>query len=164
MNDDPVEGLRSMTFRDHYDMVADLELPAGGPEVVKTLYARALSALLYGWLDYELTVVATGQALASLEFALKVRLGPAVSKMPGLSRRLAYAVEHGMLAKPEPSAWGDDHVMLVRIRNEIAHGSDHLYPPNLGAIIFDRCRALICELNGLDAPNLTPRVQAQGQV
>ena len=65
MTDDPVDGLRPLSFRDHYDMVADLELPAGAPDVVVRIYARALNALIYGWLDYELMVVATGQALAS---------------------------------------------------------------------------------------------------
>ena len=71
MTDDPVHGLRPLSFRDHYDMVADLQLPAGAPDVVVRIYARALNALIYGWLDYELMVVAAGQALASLEFALK---------------------------------------------------------------------------------------------
>ncbi len=55
------------------------------------------------------------------------------------------------------SQWGDDHQLLVQIRNEIAHGSEHVYPPNLAAIIFDRCRALICELNDLPASNLRQR-------
>ena len=64
MTDDPVDGLRPLSFRDHYDMVADLALPAGAPDVVVRIYARALNALIYGWLDYELMVVAAGQALA----------------------------------------------------------------------------------------------------
>lgn len=157
MTDDPIDGLRPSSFRDHYDMVADLELPAGVPEVVVRIYARALNALIYGWLDYELMVVAAGQALASLEFALKTRLGADANKMPGLARRLGYAVERNILSAPQTSQWGDDHALLVHIRNEIAHGSEHIYPPNLAAIIFDRCRALICELNALPAPSLRQR-------
>ena len=154
MTDDPVDGLRPLSFRDHYDMVADLALPAGAPDVVVRIYARALNALIYGWLDYELMVVAAGQALASLEFALKTRLGADAKKMPGLARRLGYAVERNILSPPQKSQWGDDHQLLVHIRNEIAHGSEHVYPPNLAAIIFDCCRALICELNDLPAPSL----------
>lgn len=155
MTDDPIDGLRPLAFEDHYAMAAGLTLPDGAPEVVERLYSRALNALLYGWLDYELMVVAAGQALASLEFGLKARLGAPAAKMSGLGRRLAYAVEQNILSAPVIGEWGDDHTMLVHIRNEIAHGSDHVYPPDLAAIIFDRCRALICELHGLPAPNLT---------
>lgn len=151
--DDPVEGLRPITFEDHYAMVADLQLPAGVPEVVDRLYDRALHALLYGWFDYELMVVAAGQALASLEFGLKARLGASAVGMNGLGRRLAHAVETEILAPPRPGRWGNDHALLVKIRNEIAHGSDHVYPPEMAAILFDHCRALICELHGLPAPS-----------
>lgn len=156
MVDDPIEGLRAITFADHYAMVADLKLPVGAPEVVERLFRRVLHALLYGWLDYDLMVVAAGQALASLEYSLKDRLGPPAIKMNGLARRLAYAVETKVLSAPHPSPWGDDHTLLVHIRNEIAHGSDHVYPPNFAAVLFDRCRALICELNALPAPTRSP--------
>ncbi|WP_293827615.1 hypothetical protein [uncultured Brevundimonas sp.] len=106
MTDDPVDGLRPLSFRDHYDMVADLELPAGAPDVVVRIYARALNALIYGWLDYELMVVAAGQALASLEFALKTRLGADARKMPGLARRLGYAVDRNILSPPQKKSVG----------------------------------------------------------
>jgi len=36
--------------------------------------------------------------------------------------------------------------LLASIRNEIAHGSDHVYAPDMAKVIFDRCRALIAEL------------------
>lgn len=104
MTDDPVDGLRPLSFRDHYDMVADLALPAGAPDVVVRIYARALNALIYGWLDYELMVVAAGQALASLEFALKTRLGADAKKMPGLARRLAPSAR-AKLAKLWRRSW-----------------------------------------------------------
>ncbi|WP_292089283.1 hypothetical protein [Brevundimonas sp.] len=146
MVDDPDSGLRPITFEDHYEMVARLGLPTAVPEVIDRLYGRALHALLYGWFDYELMVVACGQALATLEFSLKTRLGAPAAKMTGLKPRLDHAVKLGLLSAPTPSAWGDDHALLASIRNEIAHGSDHVYPPNMAEVIFDRCRSLIVEL------------------
>ncbi|WP_312083074.1 hypothetical protein [Brevundimonas sp.] len=147
-----IADLRPMTFQDHYDMVAALALPTTTPEIVERLYSRALNAFLFAWLDYELMVVAAGQALATLEFALKIRLGGAAKTTSGLARRLAIAVEQQILSSPQPGPWGDDHVLLAQIRNEIAHGSDHVYDPNMTATIFHHCRVLICELNGLPAP------------
>ncbi|MBC1183274.1 MAG: hypothetical protein DI531_09695 [Brevundimonas sp.] len=149
MIDDPVAGLRPITFEDHHGMVARLRLPITAPEAIQRLYGRALHALLYGWFDYELMVVACGQALATLEFSLKMRLGKSALKLSGLKPRLDHAVKHGLIAAPSPSAWGDDHALLASIRNEIAHGSDHVYPPNMAEVIFDRCRVLICEVYGL---------------
>ncbi|MBX3477383.1 MAG: hypothetical protein KF910_07230 [Brevundimonas sp.] len=146
MIDDPETGLRPITFEDHYEMVARLGLQTAVPEVIERLYGRALHALLYGWFDYELMVVACGQALATVEFSLKTRLGAPAAKMSGLKPRLDYAVKLGLLSAPPPSAWGDDHVLLASIRNEIAHGSDHVYAPDMAKVIFDRCRALIAEL------------------
>ena len=146
MVNDLVDGLRPVRFEDHYEMVARLSMSAAVPEVIERLYCRALHALMYGWFDYELMVVACGQALATLEFSLKTRLGAPVAKMGGLKPRLDYAVREGLLSAPRPSAWGDDHVLLASIRNEIAHGSDHVYAPEMAEVIFDRCRSLITEL------------------
>lgn len=152
MVDDPLEGLRPITLADHYAMVAGLQLPAGVPEGVGRLYDRALHALLYGWFDYELMVVACGQALASLEYGLKARLGPPAAKKNGLAKRLAAAVEQGLIPPPMSGQWGDDHAMLAAIRNEIAHGSDHVYPPALAEGLFIRCRKLITQLHGVGSP------------
>ncbi|WP_157677975.1 hypothetical protein [Brevundimonas diminuta] len=145
MIDDPDTGLRPITFEDHYEMVARLGLQTAVPEVIERLYGRALHALLYGWFDYELMVVACGQALATLEFSLKTRLGAPAAKMGGLKPRLDHAVKRGLLSAPTPSAWGDEHALAL-IRNEIAHGSDHVYAPNMAEVVFDRCRSLITEL------------------
>ena len=146
MIDDPDTGLRPITSEDHYEMVARLGLSTAVPEVIDRLYGRALHALLYGWFDYELMVVACGQALATLEFSPKTRLGAPAAKMRGLKPRLDHAVKLGLLSAPTPSAWGDEHALLASIRNEIAHGSDHVYAPNMAEVVFDRCRSLITEL------------------
>lgn len=152
MIDDAASGLRPITFVDHHAMVAALQLPSAAPETVSRLYQRALHAFLYGWFDYELMVVAAGQALASVEFALKAQLGDEGRKLRGLAPRLSLAASQGKIAPPMSGPWGDTHGMLAAIRNEIAHGSDHVYPPNLAATIFDHCRAIICELYGLPPP------------
>jgi len=123
--DDPLEGMRPMTFRDHYAMVDAMRLPDGVRPVVDRLYNRALNALLYGWLDYDLMVIAAGQALASLDHALKTRLGEGGAKLRGLGPRLSQAVALGILPVPASSDRGDDHVLLVNIRKRDRpwHGS-----------------------------------------
>jgi len=153
---DEFQALRPLTFADHYAMAASLGLPDAVPKAVATLYSRALNVLVYGWYDYELMVLAVGQSLATLEYALRLRLEEIGKSGGGLGSRLKLAVEAGLIATPShaESPWGNDHKMLADLRNEIAHGSNHIYMPDQAAKLIQLSRTLICELYGLTAPAL----------
>lgn len=157
MTNDQVNGLRPLTFADHYADVCRLDMPPVGSELVQRLYERAQHCLLYAWLDYELTLLAEAQAFFSLDLALKLRVND--SKVVNLSRRLARAVEQGWItappAKPEcaPDEWKNTHQLLLHLRNDIMHGSAQVHDFSFAAMVFDHIRAMICELDGLVPPS-----------
>jgi len=73
LHDDHVEGLRPITFADHYADVSGLALPAVGVPLVERLDERAQHCLLYAWFDYELTLLAEAQAFSAADLALNPR-------------------------------------------------------------------------------------------
>lgn len=157
MAPDPDGGFRSSTFEDHYALVALAALPPGAGELVARLYARAQNCFLYAWFDYEMMLLAQGQAFAALEVALKERLAR-LPEREGLRAFLKAAVSEELISPPSgnprgaPDDWPSLHDMLVNLRNDIMHGSSQVHDPNMTYIVFDHIRALICEIHGLALP------------
>lgn len=156
MTHDPVNGLRPISFADHYADVSKLALPSVGVPLVERLYVRAQHCLLYAWFDYELTLLAELQAFSAADLALKLRI--ADSKVVNFAPRLRRAVEAGWVTPPlqkpsgAPDDWPSNHQLLVGIRNDITHGSAQVHEFSMAAIVFDYLRAIICELNGVVPP------------
>lgn len=140
--------VRKLTFADHHALVASLDTIAGAPAPVRTAYQRALHCFLYSWFDYEMMIVAEGQAFASFEFALKLKLNRPADAPPlhGMGPRLKAAIDAGLLPPPDPAQQPDDYYILRSIRNELAHGSGDVHPPALVIEVFKRCAALISAL------------------
>ena len=153
---DEYDQLRRMEFRDHYAMVANLDLPMGVTRTVATNWERALHCLVYAWFDYELLIVGEGQAFAAADLALKEKLAYPPGKGPlGFAGRLKAAVERGLvMPSTATNGWLTTHEILGALRNEIAHGTEHVHDPNMASRVFDHLRALICELYGLPIPAL----------
>lgn len=148
--------LRPITFQDLYEMAAGLHLPPGAPANVERCWDRALHCLLYAWFDYELMIVGEGQAFAAVELALKDKLAHPPNEGPrGFGGRLKEAIKRGLVAPaPSTNGWPDDHTVLVDLRNEIAHGTDHVHYPTTAEQIVHMLRTIICELYGLPTPPL----------
>ncbi len=147
---DPVEGLRELRFEDHHADIDAIAIPQCAPHDVREAFDRSRNCFLYAWFSYELTVVAESQALASLELALKERLGalvPPVKKLRGLGARLSAAVKRGILAAPNSTPGVPDrHFIVSAIRNELSHGSKEVHTPDWALDVIRMCAELITEL------------------
>lgn len=147
---DSVKSYRQLTFEDHHSHIQMIELPQTTPPLIQNAFDRCRSCFLYAWFAYELMVVAEAQALASLELALKERLGrsmPGEKKVNGLGGRLSAAVTRGLLAPPTVhSGQPDKHFIVKTIRDELAHGSEDIHSPQMALDIIRICAELIAEL------------------
>lgn len=101
---DPRSGGESLwqkrTLENYRREVAELVLHDGVPEDIRVQFLTACNVLLYGWFVFRFLHVAELHALATLELALKHRLGPATpeQKRPrGLRGLLDAAVDQGLL-------------------------------------------------------------------
>jgi hypothetical protein len=123
---------------------------------VEVLYERAQHCLLYAWCDYELSLLAEGQAFSSLDLALKLRISD--DAVVNFSPRLRRAVESGWIAPPPPKpatagdGWKSTHQLLADLRNDIMHGSAQVHDFGAAAVVFDWIRAMICQLYNVEPP------------
>lgn len=88
---------RGPDLTNHHAMVAQLRLPDFVPIDIRTQFATACNLLLYSWFVYRFIHVAELHAIATLELALRDRLGDQPHKARGLSDRLQYALDRGLL-------------------------------------------------------------------
>jgi hypothetical protein len=87
-----------ITAAEHHDWVATITLCEAAPAEVVEAFDRARNAFVYSWFVCELASLAEAQALFSLEFALRLRLGFAAgAKGPSLQALLTRAVAVGVL-------------------------------------------------------------------
>jgi hypothetical protein len=101
---DPRSGANALaqkrTLEIHRNEVAELVLHDGVPEDIRVQFLTACNVLLYGWFVFRFLHVAELHALATLELALKHRLGPATpeqKRSPGLRGLLDAAVDQGLV-------------------------------------------------------------------
>ncbi len=149
--------MRPWTLEDFYAEVESISLRGSVPANIRIHFETARNLLLYSWFVYRFFQVAEMQAYASLEFALKERIGKEKSN---LSHNLQYAVEQGWIRddgfeyyKPSPEPIGEPSDLdanrpptpvaepqsrsrvvaqiLPKFRNELAHGSSMLAPTGL---------------------------------
>lgn len=148
------QGLRPFTFDDHYAVVDVIHVPQTVPSNVRDAFDRSRSCFLYAWFAYDLMVVAETQAVASLELALKQRLGPTLpgeKRLRGLGGRLSAAVDRGLITSPKATAGGpDQHFIITGIRHALAHGSDDIHSPAMALDVIRLCVQLIAELYPTD--------------
>lgn len=90
--------VRDLTLVEHHSAVEGLALEAVVPEDLLTLYNTSRNVLLYSWYAYRFITVAELQAYATLEYALRWRLGRLYEDdPPTLSPLLNAAVKQGLL-------------------------------------------------------------------
>jgi hypothetical protein len=147
---------RERVFIDHYNDVANIVLDSTVPEKIVTHFITAKHLWVYSWFVYRFVTVAQLQAYASLEFALRERLGYFDrKKAPGFGKLLTEAVGKNLLHDEGfenilPQRVGIDGVIKSRsnegyvralatafreLRNDLAHGSSTLMPDNTVLLI-----------------------------
>lgn len=141
---------RKRTLEDHYSRIAALSLHDAAPAAVREHFETARNLMVYSWFVYEFIMVAEFHTSASLELALRERLGRTDRRSaPGLRGLLREAIDRGLvrddgvrplpdgaLTPPNHSQPVGDPQEYVKtlvdavsaIRNELAHGSSMLWP------------------------------------
>jgi hypothetical protein len=142
------EGSRPIDLEHQHEVLARLELHAGVPEYIREHFFTARHLALYAWFVYRFHMPSQLQAYATLEYALRERLGYAErNHPPGLKELLTEASTKGLLLEErirdwpghrrQPSVWSLDPAgswltivadVLPRFRNDLAHGSFTLSP------------------------------------
>jgi len=145
--DDATGEVSRFTLAELHKRLSDCTLNAAVPEDIQNHFLTARHLALYSWFVYRFEPVAQMQAFASLEFALRKRLGyeAAGERGPTLAPLLKEAVKLRLLMDErfrdwpghfEPhwdgtsaTAWleGDALEYLTTMRNEFAHGSFTLF-------------------------------------
>jgi hypothetical protein len=140
---------RPITLDDYYQAMASLELNESVPEHIRDHFLTARHLAIYAWFVYRFTMAAQLQAHASLEYALRERLGYADDERPPALRKLLnMAVRKNLFRAENFRDWpghqrqdGDSErrqnadswvaqlpEFFSYFRNDLAHGSSTLFP------------------------------------
>lgn len=170
--------IRDRTLNDHYSSIDKISLDSTVPEEIRKQFDVARNLLLYSWFVYRFIPVAELHGYATVEFALREKVGESKA---GLKKLLKIAVGRGLLKdkgfrvsrfhdyklakeqkestsqpdinKGEIKDPGNEDVQrycelliesLPFLRNELAHGSNMVYPGGLGTL--EICADLINQL------------------
>jgi hypothetical protein len=135
---------RPLTLEDYHRYATTIRLNETVPEPIRDHFTTALHLGVYSWLVYRFTMVSQQQAYATLEWALRERVGALVKKSrPMLADLLKTALDKGFLRgrlfqqwariggdpadEAAADAWLRDVAeMILHFRNHLSHGSWHL--------------------------------------
>lgn len=137
---------RPLTIQDHHAAIASIVLAGDAPHEVRITFDRARNILLYAWFDYELLIVAEGQAFAAFELALRHRLHKDdVGRVRRLSKLIKEARELGIFSASAPSTAAPvDPIEALRyMRNELAHGTTSVHSPAMALDVVGACASAI---------------------
>lgn len=149
---------RRNTLEDMHAAVADVELASNVPEDVRTQFAVGQNLAVYAWFCYRFHMTAELQALAALEFALRLKLQPANDGERNFKTMLRRVVKSGLIQDsgfryfPVPPTHGPQTVptktgpktvhsyaellveLLPQMRNNLAHGASTLFDGGAGML------------------------------
>jgi hypothetical protein len=141
------ETLEPIAFDQHYADVESITLSTTTPFEVIEAFDRARNAWLYSRFVYELSSLAEMQAYATLEMALRIRLGIKGGKRtPGLSKLLEMAIEQGLIIDPQAHLKGGIAFTISKLRNIWQHGTDNLLTPSMALETIQLSAQLINQL------------------
>jgi hypothetical protein len=142
---------------EHFHLSMDkLALAPPVPDSVQASWDRARHLWVYAWFVYDFFILAEFQAIATLELALRERLGPQAPNgkaWGGLQLLLKEAEGQGLLpvnatAGPMPLT-----TLLRHIRNNHGHGTADVHTPAMTLPILECCHELIETLFPGPGPN-----------
>lgn len=97
--------VRDRTLEEYHRGISRIQLDAHVPEAVRQHFDVARNVLIYAWFVYGFVPIAELQVFATLEFALRLRLGREHEKRPpGLAELLKQAVDMGVLCDDDFAA------------------------------------------------------------
>lgn len=140
-------GLEPLTVEEHHEAVAEIRLIPSIDKPVHVAFDRARNAFLYAWFSYDLGALAEAQALFSVELALRTRLKAEAKDVRGLSNLIGKAIGLGLIRENQQGTLSKAMVFRM-MRNEWAHGSDHIHTPAGTLDVLQACADLINEAFG----------------
>lgn len=96
---------RRYSLQDAHAAIREIELAEEVPDDIRDHFQTARHLLLYSWFVYRFVSVAQMQAFASLEYALRVRLGYRDQQRPYLTQLLEEAVRQGAFRDDKFRDW-----------------------------------------------------------
>ena len=138
---------RPVRLEAHYALVQSVELHRGVPEDVRETFDRARNVVFFAWFCYELLVVAEMQAFSALELGLKIRLR--ADGWNKESRGLVSLIKEARLRRlmaPAAEAFPgrlDGVDALVRLRNDLAHGTNSLHNPAMAICVLEKSATIV---------------------
>jgi hypothetical protein len=137
-----------------YRVISAIELNPEVPQDIQNHFVTAKHLAVYSWFVYTFCMVAQSHAYATLEFALRERLGHGGEDRPPTLRPLWHsAIKSGLLHDEGFQDWPGRRVQntpgtlstewvstigesLAGLRNFLAHGSSSLYPQHWWVLQF----------------------------
>ena len=130
-----------MSIFDLYGLMEPLTLNPSVPDELRFQYDKARHAFIYSWFAYDLVSLAEQQGYQTVEMALRHKLPQHERQMAdtehwGLGKLMKRAFAHQWLSRDAftvPAPWAKTgkicHLdVFVDFRNELAHGSQNLFP------------------------------------
>ncbi len=137
-------GFRPIQLLDHYADIAAVDVGPTAPEEVGRMFERARHAYLYSWFEYELSPLAEQQAFATLEHALRLRLGLKKTLGPLVEKAVAEGIiPDDLFTMPLGGGPIGTAKALSMMRNNWAHGSTNLSGPAMALGTLKLCADLI---------------------
>lgn len=168
--------IRMMKIDDLYALVEPLDLHSGVPADIRDQFDKARHAFIYSWFAYDLASLAEQQGYQAIELALREKLPDAERKKAnekrwGLGKLLERAVAHRWLVRADfeapPQYHGGPNLcfldLIATMRNELAHGSRHLFPTG-SLMMLQLCAEVLNRLFHEAAGDSTPNVGARSVV
>lgn len=142
---------RRNTLKDMHDAVSGITLDPKVPEEIRSQFAVGQNLAVYAWFYYRFYMNAELQALACIEFALRLKLNPQSPGEKNFKAMLRSAVHTGLIKDqgfrffPVPLSHGPRQIpakggvvtvssysellveLLPRMRNNLAHGASTLF-------------------------------------
>jgi hypothetical protein len=115
-----------------------IRLGTNVPAAVTNGFDRARNAFVYAYYVYEFLMLAELQALATVEMALRLKLGPRAHHKDTLPNLVQKAVKDGLLLDPPPPS-PKRATILTMMRNELAPGSDNVHLPTMTVSLLEIC-------------------------
>jgi hypothetical protein len=131
------DGTAAITPAEQHDWIAGVTLTTAVPDMVVEAFDRARNAFVYTYYVYEFAMLAELQALATVEMALRLRLGSRAPQNGTLWNLAEKAIADNLLSDPPQGP--PLKVLLTIMRNELAHGSDHLHTPAMSLTVMEFC-------------------------
>ncbi len=103
--DPELREFRSMTLKDIYNSVARIELSASVPEDIRSQFNVAKNLAIYTWFCYPFHQSAEFRAYATLEMALRIRLGHKEEDKVGFRKLLDEALKKDLFKDSEFSGF-----------------------------------------------------------